>query len=139
MFPEIFLYICGYISPKNFPLGRISSPTHRSTKTISQLIHFCQVLVSTYQKKFDMDCIDGMLASIILFPPWSQNLIKYFYSPLIVDATFSIYFMCCHWWWIANSSCWKNVSLHNKAFKLLEIVNEKLKINDLLIHILLKL
>ena len=36
-----------------------------------------------------MEFVDGMLASIILFPPWFENLIKYYYNPLIVDATFS--------------------------------------------------
>ena len=36
-----------------------------------------------------MQFTDGILSSIVLFPPWSENLIKYYHNPMIVDATFS--------------------------------------------------
>ena len=61
-----------------------------STTTISQLVQFCNELMSTHNWKFDIQFIEGMIASLILFPPWAENLIKYFCNPLIVDATFSI-------------------------------------------------
>lgn len=59
------------------------------TTTISQLIDYCKTLVSEHKWKFDMQFTDGILSSIVLFPPWSENLIKYYHNPMIVDATFS--------------------------------------------------
>lgn len=40
-----------------------------ATTTISQLVQFCQNLVSTHYWKFDMQFIEGMISSIVLFPP----------------------------------------------------------------------
>lgn len=60
-----------------------------ATSTISQLIKFCQELVEIHNWKLDLDFIEGMLSSIILFPPWAKSLIQYYHDPLIVDATFS--------------------------------------------------
>ena len=30
-----------------------------------------------------------MIASLILFPPWAAQLLKFYHNPLIVDATFT--------------------------------------------------
>lgn len=56
---------------------------------ISQLIDFCQDLQTNQKWKFDMEFHEGTLASIILFPPWAKQMIKYYCDPLITDATFS--------------------------------------------------
>lgn len=61
-----------------------------STTAISQLIDFCKNLVSEHNWIFDLQFSDGILASIVLFPPWANNLIKYYHNPVITDATFSI-------------------------------------------------
>jgi hypothetical protein len=32
---------------------------------------------------------EGFISSVRIIPPWSENLIKFYYSPLITDATFT--------------------------------------------------
>lgn len=44
-----------------------------ASSILSQLIEFCKNLVSVHNWKFDMEFVDGMLATIILFPPWFEN------------------------------------------------------------------
>ena len=36
-----------------------------------------------------MEFTNGMIFSLILFPPWSSHLLKFYHNPLIVDATFT--------------------------------------------------
>lgn len=40
--------------------------------------------------KFEMEFFEGMLALLILFPPWAEQMLKFYYDTLIVDATFSL-------------------------------------------------
>ena len=61
-----------------------------ATTTISQLVEYCQNLVKTHNWKFDIEFQEGMVSSLILFPPWAEHLLKFYHDPLIVDATFTI-------------------------------------------------
>lgn len=56
---------------------------------ISQMVDFCQELQRNQNWKFDMEFYEGTLSAIILFPPWAENMIRYYCDPLITDATFS--------------------------------------------------
>ena len=47
-----------------------------ATTTISQLVQYCQDFVTTNQWKFEMEFTNGMISSLILFPPWSSHLFK---------------------------------------------------------------
>ncbi|KAK8900070.1 hypothetical protein M9Y10_002393 [Tritrichomonas musculus] len=43
---------------------------HDATTTISQLVDSCQNLRNTHNWQFQIEFVDGMIASLILFPPW---------------------------------------------------------------------
>ena len=62
---------------------------HGATTPISQLVEFCQNLMTKHNWKFEMEFFEGMLTSLILFPPWAEQMLKFYHDPLIVDATFS--------------------------------------------------
>ena len=36
-----------------------------------------------------VEYIENMISAIVLFPPWADNVLKYYHSPLIVDATWT--------------------------------------------------
>lgn len=62
---------------------------HDATTTISQYIDYCQNLRNTHNWQFQIEFVDGMIASLILFPPWAAQLLQFYHNPLIVDATFT--------------------------------------------------
>ena len=57
-------------------------------KDPTEIVNFCSSLSSK-----NWNCLqffeDGMLETILLFPPWLKRLMKHYSSPIIVDATFT--------------------------------------------------
>lgn len=57
--------------------------------TMNKLVEFAEILKNEHHWELNYDFFEGVLTSIIMFPPWSKNVLKAYPNPLIVDATFS--------------------------------------------------
>ena len=62
---------------------------HKSSDIIPEITKFCENLVSVHQWKYHVEFFESMITAIVLFPPWVRDVLPYYHSPLIVDATFS--------------------------------------------------
>lgn len=58
-------------------------------RTIIQLVEFAEKLKNEHNWEINYDFFEGILTSIVLFPPWSRNVHRSYPNHLIVDATFS--------------------------------------------------
>ena len=57
--------------------------------TIQRLMIICEKLSHVHRWKVHVEYIENMISAIVLFPPWADNVLKYYHSPLIVDATWT--------------------------------------------------
>lgn len=56
---------------------------------MNKLFDLAEKLRNEHHWEVNFDFFEGDLTSIILFPPWSRNVLRAYPNPFIVDATFS--------------------------------------------------
>ena len=57
--------------------------------SLNKLVELANKLKNEHNWDLNYDFFNGILTSIILFPPWAKNILRAYPNPLIVDATFS--------------------------------------------------